>query len=162
MNLQDLEARFGALKQQHDAGSLSEADFDREREQLKTQDERGVWWTKDRTGDWYFHDGTRWQQGHPQLMGGHPSGPMPAATGWSADPHARSQGNAGLMVGLGIGSAVLALIVLPIVFGPLGIFFGYRATKLGNRSGGRGVMIASAVCMVVSMVIGAIVLTSMR
>lgn len=50
--------------------------------------------------------------------------------------------------------AVMSFIILPIVFGPLGIFFGHLTRKNGKEKEGKTLMIASAVIMVVSMILG--------
>ncbi len=73
MNFQDAEKIYRDLKQQHAAGKLSDADFETEVAKLRLQDAQGRWWQLGvQTGDWYMHDGQKWNKAKP------PS-PQPAA-----------------------------------------------------------------------------------
>jgi hypothetical protein len=68
-----------------------------------------------------------------------------------------TRGSAKLWIGLGIASAVIALLFLPPLFGGLGILFGYLARRGGSRTGGVATMYISGTAMVVGMIFGALV-----
>lgn len=66
MDFTGVEAEFGRLKAQFEGGSLSEADFKAQHEELMIQDEEGRWWIIGyKTGEWYVHDGEQWVQQDP-------------------------------------------------------------------------------------------------
>lgn len=66
MTFTEIEAEYRRLKAQHDAGTLSEADFKAQLQNLMAEDEQGRWWIIGyETGRWYFHDGERWSPGEP-------------------------------------------------------------------------------------------------
>lgn len=69
--------------------------------------------------------------------------------------------NAKLFLTIGWVFAVLSFIFLPIVFGPLGILFGHLTRTNGKEKEGKTLMIASAIIMVVSMVLGMIFISMM-
>lgn len=71
-------------------------------------------------------------------------------------PSQEESGGTGLLIG-GFISAVIALFLVPIVFGPIGIYCGYKAREKGRDGGGLAVMILSVATMVLGMIIGAIV-----
>lgn len=75
-------------------------------------------------------------------------------------PVAKS-GSARTMSIIGIVMAVLALVLFPIVFGPIGAVLGFVAYSKGDRPLGLYVGIGSIVATVVGMIIGAVVLSSM-
>jgi hypothetical protein len=62
----------------------------------------------------------------------------------------------------GIVCGALALIFIPILFGPLGIIFGFVGNAQGDRPLGKYVGIGSIVTMVLGFVIGALVFNSMK
>jgi hypothetical protein len=66
VNFQEAERRYAELVRQRDAGSISDDEFDAQRQQLMVQDEEGRWWAKSRkTGEWNYHDGSAWVRGIP-------------------------------------------------------------------------------------------------
>jgi hypothetical protein len=66
VNFQEAERRYAELVRQRDAGSISDDEFDAQRQQLMVQDEKGRWWAKSRkTGEWNYHDGSAWVRGIP-------------------------------------------------------------------------------------------------
>jgi hypothetical protein len=58
---------------------------------------------------------------------------------------------------VGIISAIVSLLIIPIVFGILSIFCGYKVYKQESEGWGIGIMVFGASCMVLGIVIGAIV-----
>jgi hypothetical protein len=78
MNFQDAETKYRELKAQHDAGKLSDADFEVEVGKLRLQDEQGRWWQIGvQTGDWYVHDGQKWNKQKPPTAMSTPPPPAP-------------------------------------------------------------------------------------
>jgi hypothetical protein len=75
MNFQEAEKTYKDLKSQHAAGKLSDADFEAQVGKLKLQDSQGRWWQIGvQTGEWYMHDGQKWNKAKP------PVEPMPVVT----------------------------------------------------------------------------------
>lgn len=57
MTFADVDQRYLALKQQFDAGDLTEEEFDDALRALMVQDELGRWWAKARdSGQWNYYD----------------------------------------------------------------------------------------------------------
>ena len=54
----------------------------------------------------------------------------------------------------GVAFAAIALLFFPPLFGGLGILFGHRARRGGNRTGGAVTMYVSATAMVFGMILG--------
>jgi hypothetical protein len=68
MNFQDAEKTYGDLKAQHDAGKLSDSTFEAEVGKLRMQDTQGRWWQIGvQTGEWYMHDGQKWNKAKPPI-----------------------------------------------------------------------------------------------
>ncbi|MBI5033549.1 MAG: hypothetical protein HZB51_23755 [Chloroflexi bacterium] len=66
MNFQEAEKAYKDLKAQHDAGKLNDAQFEAEVGKLRMQDEQGRWWQIGvQTGEWYMHDGQKWNKAKP-------------------------------------------------------------------------------------------------
>src|SRR5215217_2674282 len=61
----EADRRYADLKRQLDAGSISEEEFEAERQRLMVLNE-GHWWAKSReTGEWHYHDGSAWVRATP-------------------------------------------------------------------------------------------------
>jgi len=74
----EAERRYTELERQHEAGSISDEEFDGQLKELMVQDQEGRWWAKSRkTGQWHSYDGASWVPGTPP--GQRPS-PTPART----------------------------------------------------------------------------------
>ncbi len=70
MNFQDAEKAYQDLRAQYSAGKLSSTDFEAEVSKLKLQDGEGRWWQIGvQSGDWYVHDGQKWNKGEPPASG---------------------------------------------------------------------------------------------
>jgi hypothetical protein len=66
VDFQEADRRYAELARQRDAGSISDEEFDAQRQQLMVQDDEGRWWAKSReTGDWHYHDGEGWVRSTP-------------------------------------------------------------------------------------------------
>lgn len=68
----------------------------------------------------------------------------------------REQSNPTVWIVLNIIFSVISLLFIPILFGGLGIFFGYMVKKSKN-SLGTGLMILAGVCMFIGFIIGVLV-----
>jgi len=67
IDFREADQRYDELKQQHDAGTLTDEEFDARLKDLMVKDEEGRWWSKSRTtGEWYRYtpDGT-WEKDDP-------------------------------------------------------------------------------------------------
>jgi LysM repeat protein len=72
MNFQDLQRQYDELREQFDAGEMSEEEFKDQLEGLQLKDEQGRYWTIGAlTGKWYRYDGRRWVQETPIPMTKH-------------------------------------------------------------------------------------------
>jgi hypothetical protein len=77
MNFQEVEKTYKELQAQHGSGKLNDAAFETEVGKLRMQDEQGRWWQIGvQTGEWYMHDGQKWNKAKPPA----PSAPAPAPT----------------------------------------------------------------------------------
>lgn len=66
MNFKQAENKFKQLKAQFAAGTLNEAEFKAQLEELMLQDDQGNWWMIGyETERWYRYDGTNWVQAEP-------------------------------------------------------------------------------------------------
>jgi LysM repeat protein len=66
MDFQDLQRRYDELREQFDAGKISEEEFRDELGGLQLKDEQGRYWTIGaRSGKWYHFDGRSWVEETP-------------------------------------------------------------------------------------------------
>ncbi len=85
MTFQDAEKTYKDLRTQHAAGKLSDADFEAKVGELRMQDAQGRWWQLGvQTGEWYMHDGQKWNKAKPPM-------PSAAATSPGAAPEGSAQ-----------------------------------------------------------------------
>jgi hypothetical protein len=88
LNFQDAEKTYKDLKAQHAAGKLSDADFEAEVAKLRLQDAQGHWWQVGvSTGEWYMHDGQKWNKAKPPAAP--VAGAEPSAVPENVDPKAK-------------------------------------------------------------------------
>jgi len=74
MNFQEAEKTYKELAAQHSSGKLNDAAFEAEVGKLRMQDDQGRWWQIGvQTGEWYMHDGQKWNKAKPPT-------PAPAPT----------------------------------------------------------------------------------
>ena len=86
IGFREADRRYGELKRQYDARTISDEEFDAQLEQLMVQDDEGRWWAKSRnTGKWHYHDGSSWVRGTP------PGYERPRALPVESAPDRRSQ-----------------------------------------------------------------------
>ena len=79
MNFQDAEKTYKDLKVQHDSGKLSDSTFEAEVGKLRMQDAQGRWWQIGvQTGEWYMHDGQKWNKAKPPVAATPLSEPAPS------------------------------------------------------------------------------------
>jgi hypothetical protein len=79
LNFQDAEKTYRDLKQQRAAGKLTDADFEAEVAKLRHQDAQGRWWQLGvQTGEWYMHDGQKWNKSNPPVTPASPAAPGPS------------------------------------------------------------------------------------
>ncbi|MCX7838978.1 MAG: hypothetical protein N2559_05930, partial [Anaerolineae bacterium] len=68
MTFQEAEKIYKELRAQHEAGKLSDATFEAEVGKLRLQDAQGRWWQIGvQTGEWYVHDGQKWNKAKPPV-----------------------------------------------------------------------------------------------
>jgi hypothetical protein len=85
LTFQDAEKTYKDLRTQHAAGKLSDADFEAKVGELRMQDAQGRWWQLGvQTGEWYMHDGQKWNKAKPPM-------PSAAATSPGAAPEVGAQ-----------------------------------------------------------------------
>lgn len=66
MDFSQVEAEYAELKEQYEAGRITEEQFKSQLQDLMLQDETGDWWVIGyETGQWYRHDGTDWVRADP-------------------------------------------------------------------------------------------------
>ena len=66
VDFREADRRYAELTRQRDAGSISDEEFDAQRQQLMVRDDEGRWWAKSRkTGEWNYRDGDTWVRGTP-------------------------------------------------------------------------------------------------
>lgn len=81
MNFQEAEKTYKELAAQHGAGKLNDAAFEAEVGKLRMQDEQGRWWQIGvQTGEWYMHDGQKWNKATPPKPAPAPTAPVAAPT----------------------------------------------------------------------------------
>jgi hypothetical protein len=69
MTFREVETEYRQLRNQLDAGQLTEADLRARLEELMLEDNQGRWWIIGyETGLWYVHDGEQWVQGVPPAV----------------------------------------------------------------------------------------------
>ncbi|MDE3091853.1 MAG: hypothetical protein KGJ80_20975, partial [Chloroflexota bacterium] len=80
MNFQEAERTYNDLKAQHAAGKLTDADFESKVGELRLQDAQGRWWQVGvQTGEWYMHDGQKWNKAKPPAISAAPAAEASAA-----------------------------------------------------------------------------------
>lgn len=123
MNFQEADRHYAHLKQQRDAGAISDEEFEAQRQRLMLLDGDGRWWAKSRdSGDWRYHDGNTWVPGTPP--GYREEAATTASSPVQAPPAPRSTGGRRRrmplwipIVGLG-GLALIAIVIFGWVFVP--------------------------------------------
>lgn len=65
-SFEEVDYRYAQLKDQVDAGQITQEKFDEQLKRSMVQDDSGRWWAKSRKGgEWHYHDGRTWVRGTP-------------------------------------------------------------------------------------------------
>lgn len=81
MTFAEVDSQYESLKQQWQAGALTDEAFDEALKGMMIQDEQGRWWAKARdSGQWNYYDSTSqaWMPATPPSATTQPSAPPPA------------------------------------------------------------------------------------
>jgi hypothetical protein len=66
LDFREVDRRYAELVRKRDEGTITEEEFDTERQRLMVRDEEGFWWAKSRqTGEWKYYDSGAWVEGTP-------------------------------------------------------------------------------------------------
>jgi hypothetical protein len=66
IDFREADLCYAELTRQRDAGSITDEEFDTQRQQLTVQDDEGRWWTKrGEIGEWHYRDGGTWLRSTP-------------------------------------------------------------------------------------------------
>src|SRR3954467_3345347 len=66
IDFREVDLCYAELAQHRDAGSITDEEFDTQRQHLTVQDDEGRWWTKrGEIGEWHYRDGGTWIRGTP-------------------------------------------------------------------------------------------------
>ena len=66
VDFHEADRRYAEIKRRHEAGTLTDEEFDEQLKELMVQDQEDRWWAKSRTtGEWHYHDGTAWMKATP-------------------------------------------------------------------------------------------------
>jgi len=66
VDFQEADRRYAELTRQRDAGSISDEEFDAQRQRLMMRDDEGRWWAKlGESGEWHYRDDKTWTRGTP-------------------------------------------------------------------------------------------------
>jgi LysM repeat protein len=132
MDFQDLQRRYDELREQFDAGKISEKEFKGEIEGLQFKDEQGRYWTIGaQTGQWYHFDGRGWVQETPLPMTKHQGRGIPEeVSAVAASQAARSQTPSWLYTGCG--GALLLLVVAGLIIGAVTLLRGREEAVSGQ------------------------------
>src|SRR5215218_6697752 len=64
LSFREVDRLYAELERQHEAGSISDEEFDTQRRQLMVQDDEGRWWAKGHTaGQWRYRAESGWVRG---------------------------------------------------------------------------------------------------
>jgi hypothetical protein len=85
VDFREVDRVYAEIKRHHEAGTVTDEEFDELLKELMVQDQEDRWWVKSRTtGDWHRYDGTTWIKdtppGYEPLQGGPSTTPARAPT----------------------------------------------------------------------------------
>ena len=112
---EEVDRRYAQLKLRHQAGEITQEEFDKQLKRSMVQDERGRWWSKSRkSGEWHYNDGNAWVPGTPpdrqQSISGYTRGRPDVQHDYAPEPTVRStEVRAKVWFGLAIACAVITL-----------------------------------------------------
>lgn len=68
LDFEEADRRYAELAEQRDAGSISDEEFDEQRQRLMVRDDEGHWWAKlGESGEWHYRDEGTWIPGTPPV-----------------------------------------------------------------------------------------------
>src|SRR5215211_3069084 len=114
-SFEEADRRYAELKRLHEAGEITEEEFDEHLKRSMVQDEGGRWWSKSRqSGEWHYHDGNAWVPGTPpdrqQSISGHKRGRPDVQHDYAPEPTVRStEVRAKVWLGLAIACAAITV-----------------------------------------------------
>jgi hypothetical protein len=124
-SFEEADRRYAELKRLHEAGEITEEEFDEQLKRSMVQDEGGRWWSKSRkSGEWHYNDGNAWVPGTPpdrqQSISGHKRGRPDVQHDYAPEPTVRStEVRAKVWLGLAIACAVITVpcfMILMVTF----------------------------------------------
>lgn len=132
MDFQDLQRRYDELREQFDAGEISEEEFKGELEGLQLKDEQGIFWTIGaQSGKWYRYDGRDWVHETPLPMTRHQGRGVPEHVSVPAAQKAGSPRPGWLFTGCG--GLLVLLVVAGVIIGAVTLLRG-RDITLGQAA----------------------------
>jgi hypothetical protein len=125
VGFQEADRRYAELTRQRDAGSISDEEFDAQRQRLMVRDDEGRWWAKlGESGEWHYRDGGTWVRGTPpgyQEVTHEPTTdsspartPSPPSSRGVSNGERRRQRIPGWILVVGLGGIALVGIVLVV------------------------------------------------
>jgi LysM repeat protein len=131
MDYQDLQRRHDELREQFEAGEISEEEFKDELEGLQLKDEQGVFWTIGaQSGEWYRYDGRSWVQETPVPMTKHQGRGMPEYVSTRAAARKADSSRPGWLY-TGCAGLLALLVVAGVIIGAVTLLRG-RDTAVGS------------------------------
>jgi hypothetical protein len=114
-SFEEADRRYAELKRLHEAGEITEEEFDEQLKRSMVQDEGERWWSKSRkSGEWHYNDGNAWVPGTPphrqQSISEHKRGRPDVQHDYAPEPTVRStEVRAKVWLGLAIACAVITV-----------------------------------------------------
>jgi LysM repeat protein len=128
MDFQDLQRRYDELREQFDAGKISEEKFNDELEGLQLKDEQGHYWTIGaQSGKWYRYDGRSWVQETPIPMTKHQGRGIPEHVSAQAAGREATRSVPSWLY-TGCGGLLLLVVVAGLIIGAVTLLRGREGT----------------------------------
>jgi len=146
-SFEEADRRYAELKRLHEAGEITEEEFDEHLKRSMVQDEGGRWWSKSRkSGEWHYNDGNAWVPGTPpdrqQSISGHKRGRPDVQHDYAPEPTVRStEARAKVWLGLGIACAVITVPGFMILLNTFLTLLARPALEGGPLLGGGNILI---------------------
>ena len=146
-SFEEADRRYAELKRLHEAGEITEEEFDEHLKRSMVQDEGGRWWSKSRkSGEWHYNDGNAWVPGTPpdrqQSISGHKRGRPDVQHDYAPEPTVRStEARAKVWLGLGIACAVITVPGYMILLNTFLSLLARPALEGGPLLGGGNILI---------------------
>ena len=146
-SFEEADRRYAELKRLHEAGEITQEEFDEQLKRSMVQDEGGRWWSKSRkSGEWHYNDGNAWIPGTPpdrqQSISGHKRGRPDVQHDYAPEPTVRStEVRAKVWLGLGIACAVITVPGYMILLNTFLSLLARPALEGGPLLGGGNILI---------------------